>query len=147
MHRSDRRQGPASIHGLRVLLLGLALLGACSGGSEETVTAGSELTPVDAVDALKIALGAAHRAWSEGERAEAQRLVRESYRTHFEPLEPALRAHDPLGTLELEFAFGRLEQTFGKPGNPVEVIEEVRALNRAVAAAVAALPTNDEAAP
>lgn len=120
------------------LLLGLGAWG-CSDRGDAPEEVAAEPSPEERVEALKLQLGQAHRAWSEGKREDAQRMVREAYSQHFEPLEPALRVRDPLGTLALEYAFGRLEKTFGEPGNPVVVIEEVRALNRAVAEAVAAL--------
>lgn len=48
------------------------------------------------------------RAWTEGDRAGAAAIVRAAYRGPFAEIEPALRAHDPQGTLELEYAFGQL---------------------------------------
>lgn len=126
------------------LLLASGALG-CSDRGESSEAQQGEPLPEERVEAIKLQLGQAHRAWSEGQREEAQRLVREAYAAHFEPLEPALRMKDPLGTLALEYAFGRLEETFGQPGNPVVVIEEVRALNKAVAEAVAALSVPPEA--
>ena len=112
------------------------------GDTDQTVEA--EQTPAERAEALKLELGAAHRAWSEGNRAEAQERVRTAYVEHFEPLEEQLRGVDALGTLQLEYAFGRLERTFSEPGNPVVVIEEVRALNRDIEAAIAKLPVDGQ---
>ena len=128
----------ARVLGMGVVLLANAVLPACSGTHEGSPEV-TEPTSADRVDALKLELGAAHRAWSEGRREEAQGLVRTAYHEHFEPLEPALRSRDPLGTLELEYSFGRLEKTFGQPGNPVVVIEDVRAMNREIEAALVQL--------
>ena len=43
----------------------------------------------------------AHDAWAAERRREAVATVHAAYARHFEPMEPALRDRDPVGTLEL----------------------------------------------
>lgn len=67
--------------------------------------------PIQA-EALGVALSTelmnGRRAWTEGDRSGAAAIVRAAYRGPFSELEPALHAHDPQATLELEYAFGQL---------------------------------------
>ena len=117
----------------------LLVLFAC-GGEPAAPPVEQPLTRAEQVRELKSGLSAAHRAWSDGRREEAATGVQEAYHAHFEVLEAGLRQVDPLGTLELEYRFGHLAHVFGRPGNPVVVIEDVRALDQAIDAAIARLP-------
>lgn len=92
------------------------------------------------VDEIRRDLQAAQRLWSDQKRAEAAAAVRRTYQERFEPLEPALRAVDPQGTLSLEYDFGRLARTLSRPGKAAEVGVEVRALGDRLLAAQAGLP-------
>lgn len=122
----------------------LALLLAC--GPDAAPTAAPP-TVDETVTAVRLGLSDAHRRWSAGETVEAKAAVLATYQSHFELLEPDLRAHDPRETLELEYAFAVLANHLARKGSPVEVAAEVRELTSRVEKAAAALPRQPGEAP
>jgi len=89
------------------------------------------------VEALSEELTVALALWRAARYPEAQQTVQGAYADHFEPLEPALSADDPAGTLALEYAFGRLVWQLRRGGNTSEVSDAVTALTASVTEAVA----------
>ena len=120
------------------LLLLTGFLGACDRAPADAVA--PELSRDEQLSQLRQGLTAAHRAWSAGTYDVAREGVLTVYEEHFAALEPALRAADPRGTLELEYRFGALAAQLGRRGNPVEVATAVRDHVARLEAAVAALP-------
>ncbi len=124
-----------------VALLGLGVLAGCAredeGGGEEVVTEDGLMVQVGL---LRSEVEAAHRMWSDGDRAEAAAAVRRAYAQRFEPLEPELRAHDPVATMEIEYGFGLLARQLEGRSNPVQVAEALTAhLDRIDALAAATI--------
>lgn len=117
----------------------LALMLACGEGSPPDPPAEGP-TPSEAVQSVRLELHAAHQAWSEGRRPEAQARVFSSYAQHVEPLEPALRAREPDRTLQLEYAFGALGARMAGKGDALTVAQQVQGVTRELDALVALLP-------
>ena len=105
------------------------------------------LSPAAHAVAVQQALAQVPALWAADQREAAVSVVGQAYAEQFTPIEPILRAHDPAGTLALEYAFGRLSGHLARRGDPKALQAEVTALSDAVAAAVAALPPPPAAAP
>ena len=92
--------------------------------------------PAERGQAIDADLQAAHQAWLSEDRAEASRIASRAYREHFEPMEPLLREHDPLQTLQLEYRFGHLIQVVGSDVSAGDVTRAIGVLRDGVAGLV-----------
>ena len=95
---------------------------------------------LDAAEAVRVEVHAAHQAWSEGRHPEASARVRGAYSRYFEPLEPALRARDPQRTLALEYEFGVLGARLQGKADAQVVAQQVQQLTRDMDSLVSLLP-------
>ncbi|MEL6349343.1 MAG: hypothetical protein AAFV53_39945 [Myxococcota bacterium] len=92
--------------------------------------------PHVAADAVRGGLDQALQLWRNGHYDDAQQAVQRTYVEHFEPLEPALDAHDPDQRLALEYAFGRLTWQMRRRGQDAAVASAVDALQQDTARAL-----------
>jgi hypothetical protein len=101
------------------------------------------------MEALRATLEDAVVAWEMEDAEVARALVQAAYEDHFEPLEQALREGDAMGTLRLEYGFGRLRHAMAKEGRRPDVRSQAEALALEVSAAVGHLPAppSDELTP
>lgn len=99
-----------------------------------------DAAPREQVQALRLSLNEAQRAWSEGRREEASERVRDAYADTFSPLEPLLRTVGAVETLELEYRFGALADQFERSNDALAVAETIQAITRGTDALVTALP-------
>ena len=98
------------------------------------------------MEALHATLEDAVVAWEMEDAEVARALVQAAYEDHFEPLEPQLREADSMGTLRLEYGFGRLRHAMTKKGRRPGVRGQAAALAIEVSEAVALLPASELAA-
>jgi hypothetical protein len=127
-------------------MLLLALMLACGEGEPPDPPVGGP-TPPEAVQAVRLELHAAHQAWSEGRRPEAQARVHSAYAQYVEPLEPALRARDADRTLALEYAFGALGARMARKGDALAVAQQVQGVTRELDGLVSLLPQDETPPP
>lgn len=93
----------------------LALVLACGPGANPVEEA-APATTLDVADEVVGALMAARTRCADGEYTAAAETIRAAYAGPFAALEPALRAHDPQATLELEYSFGRVAARAARQG-------------------------------
>jgi len=109
----------------------LVILAACSEPEIDLSPPGAP--PVERAQAIDADLQAAHQAWLEEDRVEASRSAARAYSEHFEPMEPLLREHDALGTLQVEFRFGQLIAAVQREDPAGEITQRVGLLRKGVA--------------
>lgn len=132
--------------GARALPLLLAL--GCKGGEpspapEQSPAPAAPLSgPSPAARSMEIrgALEDARSLWEGGDRDAARDRVLLTYQQSFEPMEPLLSRLDPMGTLEIEYAFGALAVQLSKRGEPMSAQVAISALTDRIEAAVEAIP-------
>jgi len=128
--------------------LALALCAGCAGSDpspappQSPAPAAPLSGPSPAARSMEIrgALEDARSLWEEGDRDGARDRVLLTYQQSFEPMEPLLSRLDPMGTLEIEYAFGALAVQLSKRGEPMSAQVSIRALTDRVEAAVEAIP-------
>ena len=98
----------------------IAMLFSCGLGTPEVVPV-SHVAMQNSVASIRTCLIQASETRIEGRQHEAQAQVMGCYRTHFEPLEPSLRALNPRATLSLEYGFGQLIGRMGHRGAEVDI--------------------------
>jgi cellobiose-specific phosphotransferase system component IIA len=117
-------------------MLMLMIMAACSEPEIDLTPPGAP--PAERAQAIDADLQAAHQAWLDADRDQANLIAARAYTEHFEPMEPLLREQDALRTLMLEFRFGQLIEAVQKEDAAGEVTLNVGLLRQGVAELVAA---------
>jgi hypothetical protein len=108
--------------------------------SQSAAPAAIEVDATVHASQIRADLTQAQKLWAADQREEAREEALRSWSEHFAPIDDRLRAHDPDGTLALEYAYGRLVGHLSRRGEAGAIATEIRKLSDNIDKAVAALP-------
>lgn len=104
-----------------ILLLSILLSCGQTPGPEQDPT--PIATPADKAAAFRAVVQLAKDKLDAGEHDAAREALARAYREHFEPLEPALRGRDSVGTTRLEYRFGQVDEALSRGEGADQLME------------------------